>query len=105
MSEAAGLPSEIRLESEPHVDAKYRPAMNLCRAAVEDVPVLHHLAHFTRGSFDFAYDRLASLPGTPAERDIYVRTGTQITNAAGELDRMLAATETGALIRTVVHGP
>lgn len=105
MSEPAGRPAGIHLQREPHVDAKYRPAMDRCRTAVEDVPVLHHLAHFTRGSFDFAYDRLASLPGTPAERDIYVRTGTQITNAAGELDRMLAASETGALIRTVVHGP
>ncbi|MFD2420158.1 hypothetical protein [Amycolatopsis pigmentata] len=105
MSTCPSEPSEIRLQREPHVDAKYQAAMDLCRNAMEDVPVLHHLAHFTRGSFDFAYDRLASLPGTPVERDIYVRTGTQITNAAGELDRMLAATETGALIRTVVHGP
>lgn len=104
MTEPGTQPSGVHLHCESHVDARFEEAMILCRKAIEGTPVLHHLAHFTKGVFNFDYDWLDTLPGPHAGRDVYARTGTQVSNAVVDLDRQLYAAETGALIRTVAHG-
>ncbi|ONI89233.1 hypothetical protein ALI22I_17220 [Saccharothrix sp. ALI-22-I] len=104
---------ELHEEQAEHVGPEFDLARLSCRAAIEQTPALHYLAHYSSGVFDFGIDALGdpvpapdalpdALPGG-TRREELKRLGRHLTFQVAALDRSLQEVRTGRLIRTVLH--
>ncbi|WP_158851594.1 hypothetical protein [Saccharothrix deserti] len=100
---------ELHEEQAEHVGPEFDLARLSCRAAIEQSPALHYLAHYSSGVFDFGVDALGdpapepdALPGG-TRREELKRLGRHLTFQVATLDRTLQEVRTGRLIRTVLH--
>jgi hypothetical protein len=89
-----------------HVDEHSDNLIALCRGAVAADGGLIHVAHYTRGIYDFAVDRLEepamSAGKVDQVREERRRVGRQLNFTVGRLEEMLQPLQSGRLIRLVL---